>query len=961
MNARSVSPLADAQPALGRAEDTLRRWARLHAAAISWTAAVALVVGLGLWGYLVVLVPVPPGPPQRLTLTEACYRTLRLFTLSMDLSLDATPPPQLWIAAFAAPLLTLRGIAELFRDQLRGGLTRYFVRPQVVVFGANERAAALITAQGHVSRWRNGVVVVDPDPQRLATMAELGAWTVRGDGMSRASLRRGAMTRATSAVIVTGDDERNMAITRLLHGLALRPEPEIYVEVEEPNLARILEQGSYDASLTITPFSAATIAAEVVLADLDSDLATTGRGGLLAAEADGTAPALVIFGTGALVDAFVLDVHRQRRVQLLEEPASGPLVPRIALFGPDAAERLQRLATLMGTELQLLDIDVFPVELDQAVELNLTTVRHLQRYTPLRQVLVLAPSDREAGGIAMTLSRHIRHGTGLTLVTESSGSPFGDEIAAQTGVLETVAPVQVVRVPQLVYALHRLQEQRIVDRLARAEHEAEHPPATRRRWSDLNELHRGVARRQAAFQLETANTAHVPIGRNVLTAFDGPELPVVTALGFNRPTALARAGLGIDLRSTLALIPAAAALLRSEHPAAFGVWCEVARLRAGPAVLVDALAKVTADHGRISPQRLADVRQLLLLHRAMGNDADARLELLAEHRHSDVGPLVDDIIVLLGPGTSKPSAMVSELLEWALGHPAPTGSVLASSANGANRWADLAATCGVSIRTPPDRQAAGPGPGRALDLWTLVVAAHKRAADIRVLALPGASTDEILLARSLGARVGWLQLPGQPGPDLARSLLNGAVGTVQLPVDRMSVRAFLRRTSWPRSAEERERLAAALHERYVQRQRHRKPAGDPALRPWAELSVWLRASNLAIVDDIPNKLAVVGLQLRALAEGGRPWPPGWPENSELQLLAEMEHGRFTVERLLSGWALGSRDPGRFLSPYLRPWEDLDNETKQYDWEVIQDLPEVLTELGLGHTPLVMVSPPSAHE
>lgn len=72
----------------------------------------------------------------------------------IDLPPGARPPLQLWIAAFAAPLMTLRGIAELFRDQLRGGLTSYFVRPQVVVFGANERAAALITAQGHVSRWR---------------------------------------------------------------------------------------------------------------------------------------------------------------------------------------------------------------------------------------------------------------------------------------------------------------------------------------------------------------------------------------------------------------------------------------------------------------------------------------------------------------------------------------------------------------------------------------------------------------------------------------------------------------------------------------------------------------------------------------------------------------------------------------------------------------------------------------
>ncbi|MGH3766077.1 MAG: NAD-binding protein [Pseudonocardiaceae bacterium] len=458
-------------------------------------------------------------------------------------------------------------------------------------------------------------------------MAELGAWTVRGDGMSRMSLRRCAVERTTSAVIITGDDERNMAITRQLHGLTLGPEPEIYVEIRDPGRARILEQGSYDTGLTITPFSAATIAADVVLADLDRDLASTGHGGLLATDGDGAAPTLVIFGTGELVDAFVLDVHRRRRVQLLEEPASEPRVPRIALFGPDAAQRLQRLATLMGTELQLLDIDVFPVDLNQAVEIDINTARHMQRYAPLRQILVLAPNDREASGIAMTLSRHMGAGTTLTLVTESSGSPFGDGIAAQTAVLETVAPVQVLRVPQLAYSLTRMQEQRIVDRLARAEHEADQPPATRRRWHDLDEPHRSAARRRAALQLETANAAYVPIGRNVLMAFDGPELPVVMTLGFHRPTALARAGLGIDLRSTHALTSAAIALLRAGHPAAFGVWCEVARLQTGPGLLIDAFTEVTTDHGRAPAELLADVRQLLLLRRAMNDDADARLEL----------------------------------------------------------------------------------------------------------------------------------------------------------------------------------------------------------------------------------------------------------------------------------------------------------------------------------------------
>ena len=168
----------------------------------------------------------------------------------------------------------------------------------------------------------------------------------------------------------------------------------------------------------------------------------------------------------------------------------------------------------------------------------------------------------------------------------------------------------------------------------------------------------------------------------------------------------------------------------------------------------------------------------------------------------------------------------------------------------------------------------------------------------------------------------------------------------------MTVRAFLRPGSWPRSlAALREPMAAELHRRYVARQRTRKSSDDPALQPWSALSPWLQRSNLAVVDDIPTKLAAVGLRLDETAGTGTAAELDQLLQSRIELLAELEHGRYTAERLLAGWTSGVRDPARFLSPYLQPWAELGDEAKEYDRDAVRDLPAVLAAHGLGVRPL----------
>jgi hypothetical protein len=343
------------------------------------------------------------------------------------------------------------------------------------------------------------------------------------------------------------------------------------------------------------------------------------------------------------------------------------------------------------------------------------------------------------------------------------------------------------------------------------------------------------------------------------------------------------------------------------------------------------------------------VRDLLLLRRTLLGDADAGMALAAGGRQ-DMGrrePARGRAAILLaGPDDDLEASLA--LLGSALATPRDDTELWAVAPPGPLRQELISRGVRVVDGTPESTRR------QALAIWRALATPGRDAGAVRVVALPQAVAEEILLHRALGATIGRIEAAG--APDLGRLLLNGATGIVPLPYDRMTVRAFLRPGQWPAAlAAAREPIAIELHRRYVARQRARKPADDPALQPWPALSPWLQRSNLALVDDIPSKLAAVGLRLdpleRVPSASSSAEIPEIPElavlREQVELLAELEHGRFTVERLLSGWTSGVREPARFLSPHLVPWRDLDEEAKEYDREMIRDIPEVLAGQGLG--------------
>jgi hypothetical protein len=142
----------------------------------------------------------------------------------------------------------------------------------------------------------------------------------------------------------------------------------------------------------------------------------------------------------------------------------------------------------------------------------------------------------------------------------------------------------------------------------------------------------------------------------------------------------------------------------------------------------------------------------------------------------------------------------------------------------------------------------------------------------------------------------------------------------------------------------RERLAEAIHERYLADQKDRKAADDPSMQPWDGLDSGLKESNRKQADQIQEKLRGVRCGLRPMVEAGAISYEFTPE--EVEILAEMEHERWVSERGADEWVYGeTRDVDAKISPHLRPWDELTEEVKEYDRETVRGIPEFLAKAG----------------
>ncbi len=178
---------------------------------------------------------------------------------------------------------------------------------------------------------------------------------------------------------------------------------------------------------------------------------------------------------------------------------------------------------------------------------------------------------------------------------------------------------------------------------------------------------------------------------------------------------------------------------------------------------------------------------------------------------------------------------------------------------------------------------------------------------------------------------------------------SGIAGVLECAREKLGVRAFGSIQDGCRIGGDADRMAKALHEVYLaEAQRAGRTAGqDAAMRSWEELDAGLKDSNRQEADHIPVKLRAVD----CVAVSAQDAPDGARfafTDGEVEILARMEHARWCAERSLAGWTLGPSDKPRQVSPYLVPYDQLEDKIKEYDRAAVRSIPKLLWEhAGMG--------------
>lgn len=231
--------------------------------------------------------------------------------------------------------------------------------------------------------------------------------------------------------------------------------------------------------------------------------------------------------------------------------------------------------------------------------------------------------------------------------------------------------------------------------------------------------------------------------------------------------------------------------------------------------------------------------------------------------------------------------------------------------------------------------------------WEDILAAGIRPDEVRLLGVGGGSVSaaEYRIALGLGACAGVVVGSGGAADELLKDDLWSALpNLLALPCDRASFRALAHppRAEFPPKVLE--DMASAFHAEYVRNSTGKLPDN---MKPWGILPDTYKTANLEQAKYAIQILAAAGFQVVPAAE---PREAVVFTDKEIERMAELEHGRWNVERLRNGWRHGAvRDDARKLHPCLVPWTNekvLTREFKDHDRNAVRKFPEILAKAGL---------------
>ncbi len=260
-------------------------------------------------------------------------------------------------------------------------------------------------------------------------------------------------------------------------------------------------------------------------------------------------------------------------------------------------------------------------------------------------------------------------------------------------------------------------------------------------------------------------------------------------------------------------------------------------------------------------------------------------------------------------------------------------------------------------------------PLEPLQMWLDLIASGIYPDQVKLIGIGGGEVAavEYRLALALGAKVGVMDDSRRAVEELLRDdRWQHHQGLVTLIPDPMTIRALLLSPSSDIGMGSIEKAAKASHNKNILKKLHKiiGPAitshdktietilenlhkiNDPAMQPWDKLIKPFRCSSIQqkLYAEAILRYEDYGLRKK---KNSKKIKLIEFSNEEIKRMAEMEHGRWNLERIQNGWERGEKkDVDRKISPYIVPWNELSDEAKKWDFNYVKRWPEDFKEAGI---------------
>jgi len=374
----------------------------------------------------------------------------------------------------------------------------------------------------------------------------------------------------------------------------------------------------------------------------------------------------------------------------------------------------------------------------------------------------------------------------------------------------------------------------------------------------------------------------------------------------------------------------------------------------------------------VENKNLDHIHQLLLLGKMMKSDTEAQEELFEMFDCKEIPKFNGDVLIIAGGASymdNRDNESAKNMLRAALHHfqgtvisggttagiPGLVGDIVKELKQEGNNITLIGYLPSHLPANAPSNQdydqliqckEKGFSAEQLHHSWLDIIKAGINPKDVKLLGINGGkiSKMEYQLAAMMGAKAGIIINTGRAADELRHdSDWQNVTNLMFIPNDPASVSLFVTSEMISIEEDKLKNLARLAHENYLTKRI--ADDKDKSLKVWDELPEYLKESNMQQVRCAVFNLEKAGFMIEAVKNEESKAITFSKE--EVELLSELEHGRWNAERLLDGWRYGKvKNAEKKINPSLVPYAELADWIKEYDRIAVRSFPELLAKNGM---------------